>query len=246
MLKCQATIALALVATWLNHADAAPLIAIDVGHSKANPGATSARGRPEFEFNAELANVVYGHLQTHNIPALAIGQEGTMLVLADRTAAANKAQASFLLSLHHDSVQPKYLKTWQWQGEPQQYSDQFSGFSLFISRKNPHTGISLHCASAIGAALQQRGFQASAHHHEALAGENKAWADQQHGVYFYDNLMVLKTATMPAVLLEADVIVNRSAELAVQQPSLRSRIAEAIMHGLQQCGQLPSTPHKTP
>ena len=34
---------------------AAPLVAVDVGHSLAVPGATSARGRPEFEFNCDLA-----------------------------------------------------------------------------------------------------------------------------------------------------------------------------------------------
>lgn len=33
----------------------APLVAIDVGHSFARPGAVSARGKPEFEFNLAMA-----------------------------------------------------------------------------------------------------------------------------------------------------------------------------------------------
>ena len=35
-----------------------PLIAVDVGHSLRSSGATSARGKAEFEFNRELAKVI--------------------------------------------------------------------------------------------------------------------------------------------------------------------------------------------
>jgi len=34
------------------------VIALDPGHTRANPGATSARGVPEVQFNAQLAEVV--------------------------------------------------------------------------------------------------------------------------------------------------------------------------------------------
>jgi N-acetylmuramoyl-L-alanine amidase len=212
------------------------LIAIDVGHSIAQPGASSARGRREFEFNKDMAQVMYDYLQTHKVPAQQIGQAGLIRALVDRTAAAHAAGADFLLSIHHDSVQPQYFKAWQWQASPQLYSDQFSGFSLFVSRKNPQLASSLRCASAIGAALQSKGMHASAHHGETISGEAKAKADQQHGVYYYDNLMVLKTALMPAVLLEVGVIVNRDEELAVQQPTFRTMVAEAVTLGLQNCG----------
>ncbi len=36
----------------------------------------------------------------------------------------------------------------------------------------------------------------------------RPWADEANGVYFYDNLVVLKTSTVPAVLFEAGVIVH--------------------------------------
>jgi len=44
-------------------------------------------------------------------------------------------------------------------------------------------------------------------------------------VHYYDNLIVLKTARTPAVLLEAGVIVNRDEELKVQseEPASESR-----------------------
>ena len=126
--------------------------------------------------------------------------------------------------------------SWEWQGEQRSYTDQFSGFSLFVSRKNPQVEASLHCASAIGAALKARGFHPTPHHAESIPGQNREWADQNNGVYYYDDLVVLKTAAMPAVLLEAGVIVNRDEEQAIQRPETRSAISNAVERGLLACG----------
>jgi hypothetical protein len=57
---------------------------------------------------------------------------------------------------------------WQWQGERRYYTDPFSGFSLFVSRKNPEWQASLACATAIGMALKQAGFHSSGHHAKGL------------------------------------------------------------------------------
>jgi N-acetylmuramoyl-L-alanine amidase len=45
---------------------------------------------------------------------------------------------------------------------------------------------------------------------------------------------VLKTATMPAVLLECGVIVNRSEEASLQTPEIQHRIAEAAAEAIMQ------------
>jgi N-acetylmuramoyl-L-alanine amidase len=85
-----------------------PLVAIDVGHYLAEPGATSARGRAELEFNRDLAALVRDELQSRGIRVLLVGADGDMAVLSRRTAAARGAD--LLLSVHHDSVQPDYLE----------------------------------------------------------------------------------------------------------------------------------------
>jgi len=54
-------------------------------------------------------------------------------------------------------------------------------------------------------------------------------------VHYYDNLIVLKTARTPAVLLEAGVIVNRDEELKVQSEETRTRIAAAVAQGVERC-----------
>lgn len=184
------------------------LLAIDVGHSKIRPGAVSAYGKTEFEFNVALAKSIYDVVSAHDRPILQIGNDGNSTGLGDRTRIANSAGAKFFLSIHHDSVQSQFLKPWQWQGKTHHFSDHASGFSLFVSRKNPFLATSLRCATAVGHALKQKGLQKSAHHAEPFPGESKEWADKENGVYYYDDLVVLKTAKMPAVLLEAGVIVN--------------------------------------
>ena len=72
-----------------------PLIAIDVGHSLSRPGATSARGEPEFAFNRGLALVVERALREQGFRTRLIGEQGDFDKLTDRTAAAASAGATF-------------------------------------------------------------------------------------------------------------------------------------------------------
>ena len=211
-------------------------LAIDVGHSIAHSGAVSAYGKPEFEFNAALAKIIVDTLSAQGTKIIKIGFDGMMTELPKRTLLANSQQADFFLSVHHDSAQAQFFKPWQWQGKTLQHTEYASGFSLFVSRKNPQFAKSLKCARGLGKALQQDGFHPSKHHAEAVAGEGKESADQANGVFYYDNLVVLKTAAMPAVLLEAAVIANRQDEEMISQPETRHRLAAAVVKGLADCG----------
>ncbi len=214
-------------------AEAAPLVAVDVGHYLAEPGATSARGRPELEFNRDLAVELARALASRGVGATLIGADGDMTVLSRRPAAA--PAAALFVSVHHDSVQPHYLEDWEHAGEARKFSDRFAGFSLFVSRRNPQFERSLACASAIGARLRAAGFAPSLYHAEPIPGESKPFADRANGVHYYENLVVLHSATQPAVLLEAGVIVNRAEELALRDPATQRRIAAAVAEGVHRC-----------
>jgi N-acetylmuramoyl-L-alanine amidase len=52
--------------------------------------------------------------------------------------------------------------------------------------------------------------------------------DPEAGVYRYDKLIVLRETTMPAVLFEGGMIVNRSDELVLASPERRDLIAAAV------------------
>lgn len=217
----------ACVVSWQPQTVLAASIAVDVGHYLKNPGAISARGVPEFEYNLQLAREIEAALKHAGHRTLLIGDDGLSEDLAKR--APRASGMDLFISIHHDSVQPHYLSQWEHEGATHHYSsDVFSGYSVFVSRLNPHTGASLKCASAIGAAMRTAGFTASRYHADPVLGENRPFADEPNGVHYFDNLAVLKTASIPALLFEAGVIVNRDEELRMRDPAVRKRIAEGI------------------
>lgn len=194
---------------------------------------TSARGVTEFEYNLRLAREISVALRQAGHKTMLIGDDGLAADLGKRSPRA--AGMDLFISVHHDSVQPRFLEIWDYEGETFSYSDRFSGFSLFVSNLNPHTGASLKCASAIGAALRKAGFTASRYHADPVLGENRPFADEVNGVHYFDNLAVLKTATIPALLFEAGVLVNRDEEMRMRDPAVRARIVEAVVVGSGAC-----------
>jgi N-acetylmuramoyl-L-alanine amidase len=208
-------------------------VAVDVGHSRARPGAISARGVAEFDFNLALATRIGHALQRDGCNVLLVGDDGNMRELKDRTAKAR--DAGFFLAIHHDSVQAQFLRPWTHNQTSRLYSDRFAGFSLFVSRNNPDPARSVHCASTIGAALRAKGFVPSLYHAQEMPGEHRPFADKKNGVHYFDNLVVLKTAMQPAVLLEAGVIVNRDEETRLASAATQQKIAEAVSSAIGLC-----------
>lgn len=226
----------ALTALGAGAADAwaqASRVAVDVGHTLAAHGATSARGGHEFEFNRVLAQRVGQALSDRGIAVQAVNFDGRIASLADRPRAAEGAD--FFISIHHDSVQEALLEPWVWNGQPQTFSDRHRGFALFISRQSPDLETSLRCASAIGARLRRMGFEPATHHADSIAGTPRPYADAQNAVHYYDNLVVLYRTMLPAVLFEAGVIKHRDEELALLDPERQARMADALATGIAAC-----------
>jgi N-acetylmuramoyl-L-alanine amidase len=211
----------------------AATIAIDVGHYREEPGATSARGRPELEFNRDLAAEIQAALDALGHTTRVINADGGMQQLWRHLDAADGAD--FFISVHHDSTQARFQGAWTFDGTEQRYSDRFAGFSLFVSRESRTWRHSLKCASAIGAALVKAGFKPSLYHADPVVGENRPFADKANGVHYFDHLAVLRHATMPAVLLEAGVIVNRDEELRMRDDAVRKEIAARVAAGIDAC-----------
>jgi N-acetylmuramoyl-L-alanine amidase len=195
-------------------------VAVDIGHYPEEPGVISASGRPELDFNRELAAEVRRSLEARGFEVRMIETDP---LLHKRTRQARGA--ALFVSIHHDSVKRRYLSDAQ----------RFAGFSLFVSRFNRQPQKSLACASAIGAELRAAGFTASRYHADPVFGENRPFADEANGVHFYDNLAVGRSAAMPSVLIEAGVIVNRDEESRLKDPAVQRRLAEAIARGAKEC-----------
>lgn len=205
-----------------------PIVAVDVGHTLLAPGAISARGRTEFEFNRELALQVNKALLRLGLATEVVNPDGRIESLAARPA--QVPEADFLLSIHHDSVNELELEYWQWNGATLSFNDRWAGHSIFVSRRNPDLERSLMCASAIGARLQRVGFVPTDKN-----ARRRDYADRLHATHFYDNLVVLYRARQPAVLFEAGVIKHRAEELLLRDPRRQALMAGEIATGIAAC-----------
>src|SRR5438105_2562624 len=94
-------------------------VVLDVGHTIVAPGAISARGVPEYEFNLRLAKQTQQKLIESGFgsAALLITADPPRVGLVKRVARANSLPADLLLSIHHDSVPNRFLETWEFEGK---------------------------------------------------------------------------------------------------------------------------------
>jgi N-acetylmuramoyl-L-alanine amidase len=207
-------------------------VVLDVGHTAKSPGAKSARGADEFDFNLRLAKQIDQAL-------LEAGFAKTVLMVTEgpgrrsmhtRVARANKLSANLLLSIHHDSVPDRFLEKWDYNGQSETFSDRFKGHSIFVSDDNLDPKDSLLFGSMLGQQLKARGLQYTPHYTESFMGRwQRTLLDADAGVYRYDTLFVLKKTQMPAVLLEAGSIINRDEELVVASPERQHLISAAVV-----------------
>jgi N-acetylmuramoyl-L-alanine amidase len=175
----------------------------------------------EYSFNRTIAKSLVKELVRDGYAgSFLVNEDGSIGSLEDRAMVANRGKANLLVSIHHDSVQPQYLSEWEYKGRLHLYSDKYRGFSIFYS------------ASNLGTEMLKEGLLPTLHHSEKIAGENRQLIDKERGVYRYDELVVLRKAVMPAVLLECGIIVNRQEEALLSSQAYRSRIVSAVRRAI--------------
>jgi N-acetylmuramoyl-L-alanine amidase len=257
-------LARSLPPTWSDAAGAAPTkpeharcnradfrVVVDVGHTAQSPGAMSARGVPEYEFNLRLARQIEQKLIEGGFARtlLLVTAGAAKASLYERVARANALPADLFVSIHHDSVPYFFREEWEYEGQKNGFSDRFKGHSLFVSDENPKYRLSLAFASLLGRELRERGLQFTPHYTQPFMGFwQRKLVDSKFGVYRYDQLHVLRTTRMPAVLLEAGSIVNRDEEVLLAAPQRQAVIAAAVADAAQQfcASRPPKRPKRRP
>jgi N-acetylmuramoyl-L-alanine amidase len=150
-------------------------VVVDVGHTAESPGAISARGVYEYEFNLRLATLIKQKL-------VAAGFAKTVLLVTDgparkslfvRVGRANKLSADLFLSIHHDSVPDSFLERWEYEGAEHGFSDRFKGHSIFFSNENVDPAASLMFGQLLGEQLKARGLQYTPHYIEKFMGHRQ-------------------------------------------------------------------------
>ena len=206
-------------------------VAVDVGHTVEKPGARSARGVGEYDFNLHLAKLIEQDLVAAGFAktVLMITAGAAQASLYKRVERANHLPADLFLSIHHDSVPNRFLEKWEYEGEQRGYSDRFKGHSLFVSIDNGDYKGSVLFGKLLGKQLKDRGLVYTPHYTEKFMGSRRrVLVDPETGVYRYDQLIVLKSTKMPAVLLEAGSIINRDEELLLAAPERQALISAAV------------------
>jgi N-acetylmuramoyl-L-alanine amidase len=212
-------------------------IVLDVGHTAEAPGAMSARNVPEFDFNLRLAKRIEEKLKSEGFveTSLLVTEGKAKPSLWKRIAAANRSRAKLLLSIHHDSVPDSFLEEWDFEGTKSRFSDRFTGYSLFVSRRNPLFETSLKFGKLLGKQMKAQGLEYARHYTQAFMGRyRRKLLDKDAGIYRFDDLVVLRWARTPAVLLEAGSIINRDEELAMNSPERQDMISEAVAGAVKQ------------
>jgi len=197
-------------------------IMLDIGHTPSKSGAISASCEKEYDFNKALGRYVFEHFSQNSRINMSMLKRSEV-TFQDRFA--SSIGKDFFLSIHHDSVQERYIQRNSF-GCPS--TSHASGFSIFISRKNPYFDKSLAYAQRFGKALMEQGLTPSFHHAEKVSGENRELIDQTLGIYIFDDLKVLKNAKSPALLFEAGVIVNPLNEAIVKSDDYKNKVSNAI------------------
>jgi N-acetylmuramoyl-L-alanine amidase len=207
-------------------------VVLDVGHTLDVPGAMSARNVPEYAFNLQLSQNIEQALVDAGFDktVLLITGKPPPRGLVERASRANTMRADLFIAIHHDSVPDNLLQTWDYEGQQNNYNDDYPGYALFVSYDNADRAGSLQFGHLVGKALQANGLQYTPHYTQPLMGHyRRELVDADAGVYRFDELVVLRMTRMPAVLLEAGSIINRQEELELGTPERRAKTSAAIV-----------------
>jgi N-acetylmuramoyl-L-alanine amidase len=206
-------------------------LVLDVGHTAESEGATSARNVPEFAFNLRLGQRIEQKLKAEGFAAtrLLVTEGKARPSLVRRVAAANDMNAELFLSIHHDSVPNSLLEDWEFEGKKSHFSDRFSGYSVFVSHNNADFKTSLAFAELLAKEMKALGLQYAQQYTQSIMGRYQhPLLNKETGVYSYDQLVVLRTTRMPAVLLEAGSIINRDEELKMDSSERQDIVSSAV------------------
>jgi N-acetylmuramoyl-L-alanine amidase len=210
------------------------IIVLDSGHNPKNGGTRSSRGIPEVVYNDQLVSIVKNELEKiDRVEVYLTRKPQEEIGLYERTKIANQLKADLFISIHHDSAQLKYLRKIKVK-EAQGYTtiSSIQGYSIFVSRQNGKYQESLDFAHLLGREFRRIGRSPTHHHAEKIKGENRLLLVPDLGIYLFNELVVLKETNMPAILIEAGVIVDAEDEKFLRDGRNRKNLAGAIKRSI--------------
>ncbi|MBR6027284.1 MAG: N-acetylmuramoyl-L-alanine amidase [Neisseriaceae bacterium] len=218
---------------FINFTFAQPIIVLDAGHTPEAAGALGAKGIYEVEYNDRFVAELKPQLEAIGYKVILTRNPEQNISLQQRARIANQLNADLFLSIHHDSTREKYLVQTTVDNLPAQRTiEPFRGFSAYVSNKNGSPFSSYCFAENLTKQILPLGRAPALYHTDPIKGENRPLLNKEYGIYRYDNLVVLRSTQVPAVLLEIGVIPDEEDEAWVSNSQNRHNMQQAIVRAV--------------
>lgn len=209
-----------------------PRIIVFSGHTASldcppdTRGAKSASGIYEFHFNDEMTRLLRA-TAPQDVECIAIPAE-LNIPLYSRAGLAAELNGELLIEVHHDSVQPAIQQQLTDAAPGDSILSKYSGFSIHVYPNEE----SVKLAKSIEASCISAGLAFSTYHLEGIPAERMKLIDGTRATYRRRNLRILRTSSIPAVILEFGCIANPQEERLLRQLHYQEKLAHAVWRGV--------------
>lgn len=216
-----------------------PLVVLDPGHGGTDPGAISISGKYEKNLTLKMAQETKKALEkTGKYRVLLTRDTDKALALRDRIRFAHKHKADLFISIHADSARNKNAKGLSVYTISERASDREA--QLLAERENKADiilGIDLSNelpeVSNILIDLAKRDtMEKSAHYANLLVQKMAKNVTLVPNAHRFAGFVVLKSASIPSVLIEIGYLSNPKEEKLLQKSDYRAKLSNSIVQAV--------------
>lgn len=216
------------------------IVAIDAGHGGQDPGAVGPTGRREKDVTLAVARELARQVDaTPGLKAFLVRSSDVFIPLTERTQRARRAKADIFVSIHADAAENRsatgssvYVLSLRgassqrarWLADKENAADLIGGVRLGQT-ENTLASVLLDLAQS----GHMKASEDAANH--VLGGLKRVGNNHKPNIE-RANFVVLRTADMPAMLVETAFISNHAEEQRLVDPAFQRRLAGAVLDGI--------------
>jgi len=216
------------------------IVAIDAGHGGQDPGAVGPTGKREKDVTLAMARELARQVDaTPGLKAFLVRDRDVFLPLPMRAQRARQAKADIFISIHADAAENRSARgssvyvlstkgassqRARWLADKENAADLVGGVRL-QQTENVLAGVLLDLAQS----GHMRASEDAAHH--VLGGLKQVGNNHKPNIE-RANFAVLRTADMPAMLVETAFISNADEEKRLIDPAFQRKVAGAVLNGI--------------
>lgn len=210
-------------------------VAVDPGHGGKDEGAKGQKGLKEKAVALELALALKDRLQKAGFDVILTREDDVFIPVWDRAKLANEAGADLFISLHLNAAKARSAR-----GSEVFFLSLDAGdadAAEVAEMENAGASTAPGPDSVVAGILDDMAQKAFLQDSEKLAVSvqnqlNRLGGIKERGVK-QAPFAVLRSAAMPAILVETDFISNPKEEVKLRDPAFRKKVADAITQGVQ-------------